>query len=109
MVPDDVPPIMARLGIDAAILITNRLLLLGHLSVRDLAVVFCNAYIDFMLDKVVDPARGMYTAIIVPWQDPEEGAAIIARAGEPSGRRGGLLCDLRRESAARRRAVQPDL
>jgi predicted TIM-barrel fold metal-dependent hydrolase len=79
MAPEQVPVMMENLGIDAAIVLANRTTLLGHLSVRDLAVQFCKAYIDYMLDKVVDPSKGIYTMPIVPWQDPEEGAKIIEK------------------------------
>jgi predicted TIM-barrel fold metal-dependent hydrolase len=81
MTPEEMSGVMDRLGLDAALLVANRLSLIGHLSVRDLAVAFCNAYIDYMLAEVADPDRGIYTAPIVPWQDPEEAAAIVERVG----------------------------
>lgn len=85
MAPEQVPEVMQRLGVDASVMLPNRLTLLGSLSVRDLAVAFSDACIDFMLDKVVDPDRGVYTLVIVPWQDPEAGAATINRVGaDPS-------------------------
>jgi len=81
MTPAKIPGVMERLGIDASIQINNALLLMGHLSVRDLAVALCSAYINYMLAEVVDPAKGIYTCVVAPWQDPEEGAAIIHRVG----------------------------
>lgn len=81
MTPDELLPVMERLGLDALLLVANRLSLIGHLSVRDLAVAFCNAYIDYMLAEVADPDKGIYTAPVVPWQDPEEAAAIVERVG----------------------------
>lgn len=78
----EIPAVMGRLGIDASIMVANRLSLMGHLSVRDLAAVLCHAYIDYMLDRVVDPARGVYAMAIVCWQDPEESAALIDRVGD---------------------------
>ena len=81
MTPAKIPDVMERLGIDASIQIVNALLLMGHLSVRDLAAALCHAYADYMLDRVVDPAKGIYMCVVVPWQDPEEGAALIRRVG----------------------------
>jgi predicted TIM-barrel fold metal-dependent hydrolase len=70
---------MSNLGIDAVILVSNRLSPIGHLSVRGLATALANGYIDYMLDRVVDPSKGIYTMPIIPWQEPEAGAAIIDR------------------------------
>ena len=81
MTPDDLVRVMDRLGLDAVMLVANRLSLIGHLSVRDLAVAFCNAYIDYMLNEVADADKGIYTAPVVPWQDPEAAAAIVERVG----------------------------
>lgn len=81
MAGSQIPEVMHRIGIDASIMVANRLSLMGHLSVRDLAAELCSSYIDYMLDKVVDPAQGVYAMVIVPWQDPEAGAAIIERVG----------------------------
>lgn len=79
MTSSQIPEVMHRIGIDASIMVANKLSLMGHLSVRDLAVACCSSYIDYMLDKVVDPAQGVYTMAIVPWQDPEAGAEIVER------------------------------
>jgi uncharacterized protein len=75
-------PIMERLGVDATLLIGNRITGFGHMSVRDWVVALSNGYIDYMLDKVADPTRGLYTAPVVPWQDPQAGAEIVDRVGD---------------------------
>lgn len=49
--PEEIAQVMGRLGIDASVMVSNRLALIGNLSVRDLAIAFCNACIDFMLDR----------------------------------------------------------
>ena len=82
MTPDELGLVMDRLGLDAALMVANRLSLIGHLSVRDMAVAFCNAYIDYMLAEVADPDRGIYTMPICPWQDPEAAAEIVERVGD---------------------------
>jgi uncharacterized protein len=77
--------VMGNIGIDAAILLPNRIVTMGHTSVRDLVVALANGYIDYMLDKVVDPSKGVYTVPVVPWQDPEAGAEIIERVAAHPG------------------------
>jgi predicted TIM-barrel fold metal-dependent hydrolase len=72
---------MERLGTQAILLVPNKLVQIGQLSVRDYAVAMCNAYIDYQLDKVADPAAGIYAMPIVTWHDPEAGAALIERVG----------------------------
>ncbi|ALS21793.1 MULTISPECIES: amidohydrolase family protein [Paenibacillus] len=81
----EVKAAMNRLQIDASIFVPNHLISMGHTPVRDLVVALCNGYIDFMIDKVLDPDEGIYTMVIVPWQDPEEGAKIIERAAHHPG------------------------
>jgi predicted TIM-barrel fold metal-dependent hydrolase len=76
---------MARMGVHATLLVPNRLALLGHLSVRDIALVVANAHIDYHLDQVADPAAGIYTMPVLTWHDPVAGAAMIERvAGDPA-------------------------
>jgi predicted TIM-barrel fold metal-dependent hydrolase len=70
---------MQKLGADATIIVPNRLTQLGHLSVRDLAVALTNGYIDYMLDKVVDPDHGIYAVVVVPVQEPELAAELVER------------------------------
>lgn len=73
---------MKLLGIQATILVPNSLGLLAYLSSRDVVVAATNAFIDYQLDKVADPAQGIYTMPIIGWQDPEAGAALIERVGD---------------------------
>ncbi|MCF8563161.1 amidohydrolase [Alicyclobacillus tolerans] len=83
--PNQVSTVMSRLGVDASILVANRLVTFGHTPVRDLVVALANGYIDFMLDQVASPDKGIYTMPIVPWQDPEESSNIIHRvAADPA-------------------------
>ena len=73
--------IMRRLDVDATILVANRLANFGHVSSRDLVVALANGYIDYMIDQVADPAQGIYTMPVLPWQAPEEAAEIVQRVG----------------------------
>jgi predicted TIM-barrel fold metal-dependent hydrolase len=79
---DQIRGVMSNIGIDAAILVPNRIVTMGHTPVRDLVVALANGYIDYMIDKVVDPSKGVYTMPVIPWQDPEAGAEIIERVAD---------------------------
>jgi predicted TIM-barrel fold metal-dependent hydrolase len=68
---------MTKIGIDAAVLVPNRIVQMGHVSVRDLVVALNAGFIRYMLDKVCDPARGVYTMVIACWQDPRASAELI--------------------------------
>lgn len=81
MTPDQISPVQERLGIDASVMVSNGVLRMADSTMRDATVAFYNAYIDYMLDKVVDPQRGIYTMPMLPWQNPEEGAKLIRRVG----------------------------
>ena len=73
---------MSRIGIDACILVPNRIVTLGHLSVRDLVVALNAGFIRYMLDKVCNPAQGVYTMVVACWQDPRASAELIHEVAE---------------------------
>jgi uncharacterized protein len=79
---DEVAAAMAHVGSDACVLVPNRLVTLGHLTVADLVVALNAGYVRYMLDRVCDPARGIYTMVIACWQDPEASAEIIDEVGD---------------------------
>ena len=85
MKPDEVPVAMEFLGVDVAILVSQRLIIFGSVGVKDLAVNLANGYIDYMLDQVVDPARGIYTTVVAPTQHPKKAAELIRRVGKEPG------------------------
>jgi len=74
---DQVLAVMAHVGADACVLVPNRLVTLGHVTVTDLVVALNAGYIRYMLDRVADPARGIYTMAMACWQDPVASAEII--------------------------------
>jgi predicted TIM-barrel fold metal-dependent hydrolase len=67
----------ARIGVDAAILVPNRLPLTAHVTIRDLVVALNQGYSRYMVDKICDPAQGAYTMVTCAWQDPEASAALV--------------------------------
>jgi predicted TIM-barrel fold metal-dependent hydrolase len=73
---------MAHVGADACVLVPNRLVTLGHVTVADLVVALGAGYIRYMLDQVVDPAAGIYTMVLACWQDPEASAELIDEVGD---------------------------
>lgn len=82
-----VASIMDRLGLDAIVMIANSILFAsGSISTDDYrAVQLTNAYVDFMLEEVVDPDQGIYTVIPTPYQDPDESVDLINRTGDEDG------------------------
>jgi predicted TIM-barrel fold metal-dependent hydrolase len=68
---------MQRIGVDAAVLVPNRIVQMGHVSVRDLVVALNQGFIRYMLERVCDPAQGVYTMVVACWQDPVASAELI--------------------------------
>jgi uncharacterized protein len=77
--------VMGRIGIDAAILLPNRMTHIGRYSIRDFPVELSKGFVRYMLDKVVSPELGMYTMAIACWQDPEGSAKLIHEVGDHPG------------------------
>jgi uncharacterized protein len=75
--PTGIRGVMGNIGIDAAVLVPNRIVTLGHVSIRDLVVALCSGFIRYMLARVVNPAEGVYTMVVACWQDPEASAELI--------------------------------
>lgn len=83
MTPEQIPGVMAHVGVDAIVLLPNKMLTFGKLAGEDeRPVVLANGYIDYMLDQVVDPNEGIYTMIVAPYQDPDEAVDLIERVGD---------------------------
>jgi predicted TIM-barrel fold metal-dependent hydrolase len=77
--------VMTRIGIDAAILLPNRMTHLGRVSKRDFPVQLSKGFARYMVDRVCDPAQGLYTMVIACWQDPRASAELIHEvAGHPA-------------------------
>jgi uncharacterized protein len=69
--------VMGQIGIDAAILVPNKIVTLGHVTVRDLVNALNQGFIRYMLERVVNPAEGVYTMVVAGWQDPAASAELI--------------------------------
>jgi predicted TIM-barrel fold metal-dependent hydrolase len=77
--------IMSQIGIDAAVLVPNKIVTLGHVTVRDLVVALNQGFIRYMLERVVNPAEGVYTMVVAGWQDPEASAELIDEVADHPG------------------------
>jgi len=63
--PEDVGDIMEYLGIDASIQLTQLLLAFARLKADDdRSIALANAYVDYMLDRVVNSDEGIYTTAL---------------------------------------------
>ena len=83
---DDILDVMDKLQVDKIFLFDDLMLALDRIEGRDeRSTVYANAYVDFMLDRVVDPDRGIYTGIPIPHQNPEEAAELVDRVGDEDG------------------------
>lgn len=77
--------VMTRIGIDAAILLPNRMTHIGRYAIRDFPVELAKGFVRYLLDQVVDPAQGLYAMAIACWQDPEASAQLVHEvAGHPA-------------------------
>jgi len=75
--PKQVRATMANIGIDASVLVPNRIITLGHVTIRDLVNALNAGFIRYMLDQVCNPDEGIYTMVVACWQDPEAAAELI--------------------------------
>jgi len=83
--PKQVRGTMANIGIDASVLVPNRIITLGHVTIRDLVVALNAGFVRYMIDRVCDPAAGVYTMVVACWQDPRAAAELIDEVGgDPS-------------------------
>jgi hypothetical protein len=85
MSPKEVPAAMEFLGVDVSILVSQRLITFGAVPAKDMAVALANGYIDYMLDQVVEPDRGIYTSVVAPTQHSKRAAELIRRVGKERG------------------------
>tara|TARA_B100000686_G_scaffold349587_1_gene443346 strand:- start:244 stop:1302 length:1059 start_codon:yes stop_codon:yes gene_type:complete len=85
MTPEEIPGLMKHVGLDKIVLLPNKMLSFGKLSSDEIAVPLANGFIDYMLDKVVDPSEGIYTMLVAPFHDPEESVALIDRVADEKG------------------------
>ncbi|MFW5917883.1 MAG: amidohydrolase family protein [Haloferacaceae archaeon] len=84
--PEDVALAMDHVGVDKCIILSHRMLSFARLEGEDARqVVLANGYVDYMLEKVVDPSEGIYTMAPVPFKDPEAAVELIDRVADERG------------------------
>ncbi|MGM0590427.1 MAG: amidohydrolase family protein [Halobacteriota archaeon] len=86
MDPEVIPEVMDYLGVDASIQLSHQMLnFAGVTASDDRPVALANAYIDYMLEEVVDPDEGIYTMAVLPYQIPEAAVELIDRVKDERG------------------------
>jgi predicted TIM-barrel fold metal-dependent hydrolase len=80
---EDVLATMETLGVDVSLLLSNRMLVFGLMTLDDRRqTVFANAYTDYMLDTVLDADAGLRMPVPIPYHEPEEAADLIDRVAD---------------------------
>jgi len=83
--PEEIPGIMKFLGVDISVQLPNRMLQLSSTGQKDISVGLADGFAAYMIDRVVNPAEGVYTMIIAPFQDPPRAADIIYKYADNPG------------------------
>lgn len=82
----DIPSIMDNLQIDKIIFLGDNVITFDQLEADDeRPVVYANAYVDYVLDRVVNPAQGIYATVPVPYQEPDKAAELVDRVADEPG------------------------
>jgi predicted TIM-barrel fold metal-dependent hydrolase len=78
MAPEDIPAAMELLGADAMIAISHLMLAYPNMRADDTrGAALARGIMRYLLDQIVDPDAGIYTLLLVPYQDPEASVEII--------------------------------
>ena len=86
MGPEDVTAIMAHLGIDNCVVLSQKVLTFGRIKGDDERMnKLAMTYTEYMLDQVVDPAEGVYTMIPAPFKDPDYTVELVEEYGPEDG------------------------
>jgi predicted TIM-barrel fold metal-dependent hydrolase len=92
MKPEEIPAIMDYLGVDISVQLPHRMLSFSRVNATDdRPAALANAYIDYMLDEVVDPDEGIYTMCILPYQLPEAAVELVDRVKDEKGISGFMM------------------
>lgn len=74
------------LQIDKIIFLGNQMIAFDQMKGDDRRPeIYANAYVDYLLDRIIDPDEGLYGMIPLPTNDPEAAAALIDRVGDEEG------------------------
>jgi predicted TIM-barrel fold metal-dependent hydrolase len=83
---EEIPAIMEFLGFDAIVMLSQKMLSFARIRGDDERMTMvANAFVDYCLDQIVDPAEGIYTMIPAPYASPEETVELIDRVGDERG------------------------
>lgn len=78
--------VMDDFGIEKVILLGNQVITFDQIQGEDRRQeIYANAYVDYMLDQMTDPANGIYATAPLPTNDPEAAANLIDRVGNTDG------------------------
>ncbi|HEV8637355.1 MAG TPA: amidohydrolase family protein [Chloroflexota bacterium] len=83
--PDTLRADLDRRGVDAALMITDGLIGLPASTSADYAVSVAAAYNRYLRERWIDPARGLYGAILAAPQDPAAAAEEIGHYADVPG------------------------
>jgi predicted TIM-barrel fold metal-dependent hydrolase len=79
---DDILDVKERLGIDEILLIGQQMLRMGNIRADDMRPLkYTEAYMEFVLEELACPEKGIYVMIPVVHTDPEYAADLIDRYG----------------------------
>jgi predicted TIM-barrel fold metal-dependent hydrolase len=82
----DIMDVMDDLQIDNIIFLGNQMISFDQMKGDDRRPeIYANAYIDYLLDRLIDPEEGIYGMIPLPTNDPEVAAALIDRVADEEG------------------------
>lgn len=86
MSPSDVQNVMQKLDVDKILMLSHTQISFSEIGADDRRpIVLARAYMEFMLNQVVDTDQGVYTAIPIPHHDPEESVELIDDYGYEDG------------------------
>lgn len=86
MSPSDVQNVMQKLNVDKILMVSHTQISFSEIGADDRRpIVLARAYMEFMLNQVVDTDQGVYTAIPIPHHDPEESVELIDDYGYEDG------------------------
>lgn len=83
---DEVTGIMEDLDIDKILLLGNQMITFDQMKGDDARpTIYANAYVDYLLDKLIDPDENIYGTAPVPYQSPSEAVDLIERVADEPG------------------------
>ena len=83
---EDLTELMDDLSIDKIIFLGNQMITFDQMKADDKRpIIYANAYVDYILDKLIDVDEGIYGTIPLPTNDSEQAAELIDRVGDEQG------------------------